>query len=330
MEIFIPIILLLIPILIANLIVATENKSAATLFEILLAVFNVPLIAAGLLFFFIPPEINDQLAEFGFPNLNWDAAGWVLLLVGLWSVLICIRPLRKILARLIPIDPASPVHTLALVLAGYLVGNTLITLGLDILTDIAQTELDVSISDIFLQQLAFVIVAFLGSGWATRRNLTQIRERLGLERPTIEHLLWGIGTIVLLIGIQWTIGILWALAEPEQAAELTELNELLLGNVDTVGEWFVLAVATGVGEEILFRGAVQPVFGLVTTSLLFAIVHVQYGLTPITAAVFIIGLILGILRRKTNTTTVIFVHFSYNFILGLFALLATYLQDMLG
>lgn len=330
MEIIVPIVILIIPILIANYIVARENQSAANLFEILLALFNIPLIAAGILFFFIPLEFNDQILQLGFPVLDWGAVGWVLLFMGLWGLLICIRPLRRLVARLIPIDPLSPVHTLALVLTGYLVGNTLIALSLDVLVEISQTELDVSIVDIVLQQLAFVIVAFLGAGLITRRNVQQIKDRLKLERPTAEHLLWGVGTIILLIGIQWAVGIIWALADPEQAAALTEINELLLGNVDTVGEWFILAVASGVGEEILFRGAIQPVFGLVTTSLLFAIVHVQYGLTPVTAAVFIIGIILGILRRKTNTTTAIFVHFSYNFILGLFALLATYLQDLLG
>ncbi len=55
----------------------------------------------------------------------------------------------------------------------------------------------------------------------------------------------------------------WVLVDPEQAAALGEINEFLLGNVDTVGEWFVLAVASGVGEEILFRGALQPVLGIV-------------------------------------------------------------------
>ena len=84
------------------------------------------------------------------------------------------------------------------------------------------------------------------------------------------------------------------------------------------------------GEEILFRGALQPVFGIVFTSLLFAVVHVQYGLTPITLAVFLLGLILGILRKRTNTTVTILVHFGYNFILGLMALLAVYVQELVS
>ena len=57
-------------------------------------------------------------------------------------------------------------------------------------------------------------------------------------------------------------------------------------------------------------------------SILFAIVHVQYGfLTPATLALFIIGFSLGIIRRQHNTTLAVFVHFGYDFSLGLIALL---------
>ena len=330
MEIIIPFLLLLAPILIANLIAAGENKSSANIFELIIALINIPLFLVGLLLFFIPSEVTSLLVEYGIPVVDWGAAGWVLSIMALWGILASIRPLRQLLARLIPIDPASPVHTLALVLAGYLIGNTLFALSQDVLSELVETELNVTIVDIILQQLVFVVVAFAGAGLLTRRNLQQVSMRLGLVRPSMEQLLWGLVVIVLLIGIQWAIGVAWVLVDPEQAAALGEINESLLGNVDTVGEWFILALASGIGEEILFRGALQPVFGIVTTSLLFAIVHVQYGLTPVTAAVFIIGLILGILRRKTNTTTTIFVHFSYNFLLGLFALLASYMQQLVG
>lgn len=330
MEIIIPLLLILVPIFIANLITASQNSKAAKVFELILALINIPLLLFGVILQFVPLEVTSYLAASGIPVVDFDAAGWVLIFMALWGILVCIRPVRALLARLLPIDLASPIHTLALVLAGYLIGNTLFALSQSLLTELVETELTVTIVDIILQQLAFVVVAFIGAGFLTRRNLQQVSRRLGLVRPSMEQLLWGVAVVILLIGIQWAIGIVWVLVDPEQAEALGEINELLLGNVDTIGEWFILAVASGVGEEILFRGALQPVLGIVPTALLFAIVHVQYGLTPITAAVFIIGLILGILRKRTNTTTTIFVHFSYNFILGLLALLASYVQQMLG
>jgi membrane protease YdiL (CAAX protease family) len=36
----------------------------------------------------------------------------------------------------------------------------------------------------------------------------------------------------------------------------------------------IVALASGIGEEVLFRGALQPAFGLVWTSLLFGLIHV--------------------------------------------------------
>ncbi|MDX1416091.1 MAG: CPBP family intramembrane glutamic endopeptidase [Candidatus Promineifilaceae bacterium] len=330
METFLPLLLIMAPIFVANIVAASQNKTNTTIFEIFVALFNIPLLLVGILLLFIPVEVVAFLEERELPVINFVAAGWVLILMAVSAIGVCIPAVRRIFGRIITIDPQSPVHTLSLVLAGYLIGNTLFALSQDFLSELVETELTVTMIDIILQQLAFVVAAFVGVGLLTRRNLNQIYERLGLVRPTLEQLLYGLVVIVVLIGIQWAIGIIWVLLDPEQAAALTEVNEILLGNVDTVGEWFILAFASGVGEEILFRGALQPIFGIVGTSLLFAIVHVQYGLTPITAAVFIIGLVLGILRRRTNTTTAIFVHFSYNFILGLLALLASYVQQYVG
>jgi hypothetical protein len=87
-------------------------------------------------------------------------------------------------------------------------------------------------------------------------------------------------------------------------------------------------LAAGIGEELLFRGALQPVLGLWFTAILFAASHIQYGLTPATLAVFIIAIALGIIRQRTNTTVAILVHFGYDFVIGLLALLATYLEPL--
>jgi membrane protease YdiL (CAAX protease family) len=330
MAIIIPFLIVLGLSVVANLVTADRSKSTTNIFDLALAALNIPLLLIGVLFFMVPPEFTAFLVANDIPALHMDAAGWVLIAISLYAIIVCVRPVRRLLARLLPLDPDSAVHTLALVLAGYLTGNTLFALTQDVLLELVAEGVTVTILDIILQQIAFVIVAFFGAGFLTRRNLKQVSLRLGLERPTANQLLLGLATIGLLIVLQWVIGGAWALLDPEQAEVLGDLNESLLAGFDSVGEWLILAIASGVGEEILFRGALQPVFGIFFTSILFAIVHVQYGLTPITLAVFLLGIILGILRRRTNTTVTIFVHFGYNFILGLFALLAVYLQDLVG
>ena len=246
--------------------------------------------------------------------------------MALWAILVSTLSFRQLLARGIAIDPGSAVHLTALVLAGYVVGNTALTLTQGVLAELTASELSVGIADVVLQQLGFVVVAFAGAGLFTRRDWHDTLQRTGLVRPTWRQLQFGLLVIVVLVVLQGLAGGLWALLDPEAAQELGSVNDALLSGFDTPGEWFVLAAASGLGEEILFRGAVQPVFGLPLTALLFAIVHVQYGLTPITAVVFLLGLILGLVRRRTNTTVAVFVHFGYNLVLGLLSLLALYLQ----
>lgn len=63
-----------------------------------------------------------------------------------------------------------------------------------------------------------------------------------------------------------------------------------------------LAIASGFAEELLFRGALQPRFGLIATSLVFGLVH--FGPTRIyqvwTAFAILAGFILGILTQWTG------------------------------
>jgi membrane protease YdiL (CAAX protease family) len=60
-------------------------------------------------------------------------------------------------------------------------------------------------------------------------------------------------------------------------------------------EIFTLAVASAIGEELFFRGALLPVVGVFPSSVLFALLHVraQPRFLPWTAMSFILGLGMG-------------------------------------
>jgi len=58
------------------------------------------------------------------------------------------------------------------------------------------------------------------------------------------------------------------------------------------------------------------------TSLFFALVHMQYTLTPATLIIFVVAVGLGILRRRQSTTAAIIAHFVYNFVQLALAILA--------
>ncbi len=327
MSLFIPLIFVLAIIFAANKVAIGSDPKANRVFTWLMVLLNSSLLFLGAAFYFLPADQIPLQPDAGSAEIDVQSLSLIVIGTGLWGILSCWRPFRSFLARFIPLDAGSPVHLTAMVLAGYLASNTALALSQEFLQQLNPADLAVSVTDVVLQQSAFVLVAYFGTGLFTRRDLPGIMNRLGITKPTITEMIVGLGVIFLLLMIQGTIGAIWALLDPEQAAQLGNINNALLVGFDSISEWLVLATASGIGEETLFRGAIQPVFGLPLTALLFAVVHIQYGLTPITLAVFFLGLILGLVRRYSNTTVAIFVHFGYNFSLGLLSMLVLYLEQ---
>ena len=90
----------------------------------------------------------------------------------------------------------------------------------------------------------------------------------------------------------------------------------LLGRL-TGREILVLALASSVGEELLFRGALQPVLGLWLQALVFALLHIGPGwrFVPWTAWAFVMGLCFGLLFQWTGDLGgPIVAHFTINFL----------------
>jgi membrane protease YdiL (CAAX protease family) len=319
---------LLVVIIAANLLAARGGSGARLAFNLLLFLGNALLLVAGLALRFLPIE---ALPEMGLSLVSGDFAGIALAAIGLWGMLVSLSPVRRALARgLRELDPDSPVHTLALALAGYLMSNALFSLEPGALESLVAAGVEANLIDVLAQQFLFVLAAFFGAGLLTRRDGAALNQRLGLLRPTPRQLVAGAGWIIFLVLLQSCIGLTWTLLDPAQSGELSGINQSLLGGFDTIWEWFLLAAAAGLGEELLFRGALQPIFGILPTSIIFAVSHVQYGFSPATLAILLLSIVLGFIRRRHNTTMAILVHAGYNFILGLFSLLAVYLQSIAG
>jgi membrane protease YdiL (CAAX protease family) len=158
---------------------------------------------------------------------------------------------------------------------------------------------------------------------AIRRTLEQGLVRLNLRLPTRSDVLWGVGVGLGLYGALIVMGVIWsALVPPEQMAQQSAVAEQIASAFNTIPLAFILSLAAAVSEEILFRGALQPVFGLVATSIFFALLHVQYSLTPATIIIFVVGLGLGLLRQRQSTSASIIAHFVYNFVQLALAILA--------
>jgi membrane protease YdiL (CAAX protease family) len=283
---------------------------------VLLALLNITLLGLAALATLaaIAGSLAPLPAEGGvILDLNWSGAAAITLATGLLGFLPLLRPIRARLARWLSIEPGSPVHTTALVLALYQIGGSLAQLVLiGDLETLAATGLILDAWDVLLSGLPLLIFALLGVGAWIRRDTGETAKRLGLLRPTWRQLVAVPVIVALLLAFDYGVSTAWETLDPESYRQLEAFTDLLFGELTTVTGALVLGLSAGISEELLFRGAVQPRLGLLLATLLFAIGHIQYGITPATGEVFVIGLVLGLVRNRTNTTVAILVHAGYN------------------
>ncbi len=102
----------------------------------------------------------------------------------------------------------------------------------------------------------------------------------------------------------------------EWARELNTSFRHLLGPL-TGREILILALASSIGEELLFRGALLPWLGVSWQALVFALLHVgpKKRFLPWTASAFVLGAAFGELAIRTgNLGGPIAAHFMINFL----------------
>jgi hypothetical protein len=154
------------------------------------------------------------------------------------------------------------------------------------------------------------ILAFGAVGYRIRRDLRQTFERLGLLEIESNHwIVIGLGVaglVVLNAGAEW-IQRTWL---PDLWASDQRVNRLIAGGLSQ-WETLLLGLSAGVGEELTLRGALQPKLGVFLTSLLFALLHVQYSWFGV-GIILLLGLLLGTIRSRTSTTAAILVHALYD------------------
>jgi membrane protease YdiL (CAAX protease family) len=259
--------------------------------------------ASGLPEVEMPPEARA---------LNLVALGLVSLGTAMIAFLPLLPPFRRRLARLIPINPASCVHTMALVFAIYMTGGSLAALWMIPFVLEAPERVSVTPSLFWQQGLAFVLLGLAGVGAFLRRSLRETLDRLKLQGVSLPH--WGLatGVTLLLMAFVWVVSFGWSRLWPQSYEEVGRISEVLFGELLSPLGALTLGLSAGIGEELLFRGALQPRFGLVLTTLLFTVAHTQYTISPALLEIFLVGLVLGILRNRTSTTVCILVHAAYN------------------
>jgi membrane protease YdiL (CAAX protease family) len=252
---------------------------------------------------------------------------------GLIGLALCVPTLRKIVGRRpngeFWTDP--PIFLALWLFATVLLANNLVgILGFEQLNQVDAFSLGtggrVPPVAILASQLPFVVIALLGVGAGIRRGPRETLARLGYGSISLTHMGIVVLFIVAALALSLAADALFSQLQPDLYRKVGEVSQRLfdpqgLSPVAAVLFALLIGVGAGLGEETLFRGAVQPVLGIPVTSVLFASMHVQYGPSLLLGYIFVLSIGLGLLRRYVNTTASFLAHAGYN----TFGILAAYL-----
>jgi membrane protease YdiL (CAAX protease family) len=310
-----------IGILFAN--VAERRDNTRVLQYVYLTIFNGGMLLAGLFFAAVGAlrsAVGVQTPA-GQPEVDLPGAGLALIAGGVAALALLLPHARRAMARVFPIDAGSVVHATAL-------SMTAATLGINLFQRIFLSPLmtpegvaqlqEQGVSMTYADALVFPLLTLsaaglLGVGLFTRRSWSEVVERLGLSAPKPAHVGAAILASALLMGLALGIDRLWAMLDPASQQQIGSVQGALMGGFTGLAGAFAIGITAGIGEELFFRGAYQPRFGILFTSVLFASFHVQYFLSVSTLIVLISSLVFGVLRQRTSLTASILAHFLYNF-----------------
>ena len=144
--------------------------------------------------------------------------------------------------------------------------------------------------------LLYVPVGLLSLAWlCLRHGMPATMERVVGVHGGRDAVL-GLGVGLMLVGLTRIAAVFSSHARRAEAA----LGEAI-GPLSTP-HCMVLALVSGIAEELLFRGALQPVLGLMLTSIAFGAAHVplrrELIIWPFIAAA--VGLLLGWMTNETD------------------------------
>ncbi|MCA9858528.1 MAG: CPBP family intramembrane metalloprotease [Thermomicrobiales bacterium] len=243
-----------------------------------------------------------------------QSSGFVWLAAGLGLILPMSPQFRARVARHTPMDPKSSIDMVGLSIVLAFIGFFLFQYALS--PEPEETG-EISIAYLVSQFVFMIVLAFVLVGVRQWRNWRQAAERLGLGRLTPREV--GISLLAVVGGllVMGIAGALTAWLQPDFNNEIQQTTDDITSNVSSLAGAVFFGLGAGASEETLLRGAIQPRYGIWITSLLFALLHSQYGISFVLGGVFFMGVILGLLRNRINTTAAILTHAVFNTIVVL-------------
>ncbi len=244
--------------------------------------------------------------------INGQRDGYTFLLIGLALSLPLVRGFRVAVAKVLPLDPKSPVHMVGLAIVLALMVTYAVSLVNAGDTPDPLPAGSISYLNLITNSVFLVAAAYAAVGAGVARSVREASIRLGLTWPTPRVIAIAVGFVVLGFIIAGAAGVATAIFQPKLSDRIdTSMLDATSALQNPLGA-VVLGASAGLGEEILLRGAIQPRFGLVLTAVLFALLHTQYGFSWIIVGLFGVGLLLGYERLRFGTTAAILTHAIYN------------------
>jgi membrane protease YdiL (CAAX protease family) len=219
-----------------------------------------------------------------------------------------VPPLGSRFLRALGLDPASPVHrvvAVAFVLTVLDAGVLFLELA-----EAGPVEIPFYPSDPFVSLMTDLTLALAGVGFGLTRGLRAALARLDLRWITRRQVALAVVVAIVFQVIVGAMEYLESVLLPSVHALEDRFGYEFVGLPPWVGA-VLTSIAAGVGEEVLFRGALQPRLGVVLTALLFGALHVQYQV-PGMIVIVLIGIGLGIVKERTSTTFTALVHVFYD------------------
>jgi uncharacterized protein len=289
---------------------ADERPPLAILLYVVFGFAALLFLGLGGLMVVLSDELASELGD-GVFNVR---SGLFMILIGAAIGISLLPPFRALLSRVMPINAKSMPDMVGLALMLAISVTTIWTIELTFANGNGEDEIaSVGEASVILQAVLLVGIAYFGIGGAINRGFSDVIDRLGLHRPTAQQVVISVALIIPIFIVSAIGGVLTDIFQPGLTDDIQEIMGEVTADLITIQGALLIGLTAGIGEEILFRGAIQPRYGLIFTSIVFTLIHVQYGFSFVLLGLFLTSIILGIQRQKMNTTCCIITHSVYNF-----------------
>jgi uncharacterized protein len=255
--------------------------------------------------------------------LSLGLLAWGLLLLLLAPVVLLLRSVRVRIARWLPLDPDVFHHWVGLAALVWFITMPIASLPLlggrppleALLAQTGSSTAELTTWYELLYGLGWTVaLCLIAAGFPMARRLPAALARLGLTWPGWRGIALGLVVSVLMVPLFTAVDqVATTLVESfGWATTSSAWIDRLFGRDFGVLGALAAALSAGLGEELVWRGVIQTRYGLVLAALGFAAMHgFQYGPDGL-ISVFLSGVVLGILRWRTNTTVAAVAHGGYD------------------